>query len=206
MTTAWRSTIIGGGLALYFVGVGFLGAAVLTQHDEALRTFRSHLGDPELKAPAGPEASNAPWTGPIRRVDEALAQKKVNAAEQAWLDAFGAALKSQRWDWMLEVGEAYLRLGRLGGFSRAAEAKARQIYLAALFRARQQESLDGVLRTAEAFAALGDRELVDRCLRIAESLAAQARDAQARERVREVVDRLTNETPGSVSFATGGEE
>jgi 16S rRNA (cytosine967-C5)-methyltransferase len=95
----------------------------------------------------------------------------------------------------------------LGGeFFQAAGGKGRRIYLAALFRARQQESLDGVLRTAEAFAGLGDRELVDRCLRIAESLAARVPDAQARERVREVAERLTNQTLGSVSFATGGEE
>ncbi len=206
MTTRWRSTILGGGLGLYLVGLGCLTGAVLAQHDEAKNKFRSYLMRPEPDTPVGRESDDVPWTGPIRRVDEALARKNVNAAEQAWLDAFGAALKSRRWDGMVEAGDAYLRLGGLGGFSKAAEAKARQIYLAALFRARQQESLDGVLRTAEAFAALGDSELVNRCLRIAQSLAARARDAQARERVREVVDRLTNQTLGSVSLATGGEE
>ena len=186
MITEWRSTILGGGLALYLVGVGFLGATVVNQHDEVVRTFRSYLVAPELRAPARAEASNAPWAASLQKVDEALAQTKVGAAEQAWLDAFVVALKSRRWEGMVEVGDAYLRLGRLGGFPKTAEAKARQIYLAALFRARQQDSVDGVLRTAEAFARLGDHLTVARCLRIAESLAAQARDAHAHERVREV--------------------
>jgi len=46
-----------------------------------------------------------------------------------------------------------------------------------------------VLRTAEAFAAVGDREAADQALWVAEELAAQARDAQARDRMRAVADR-----------------
>jgi len=45
---------------------------------------------------------------------------------------------------------------------------------------------------AEAFAALGDREVAEQCVRIAESLAAQAREAQARDRVGEFKARLAS--------------
>ncbi len=50
-------------------------------------------------------------------------------------------------------------------------------------RARPQASVDRVLRTAEVFAALGDHEAVERCLRQAERLAAEGCNGQALERV-----------------------
>ncbi len=56
-------------------------------------------------------------------------------------------------------------------------------------RARPQASVDSVLRTAEVFAALGDHEAVERCLRQAERLAAENGDGQALERVRAFADR-----------------
>lgn len=191
MSTRGRMTILGGGLGLYLVGLGLLGVAILNQHDEALRKFRSYLADRDVKAPVERRPNDTPWAGPIQKVNDALAQEKVSAAEQAWLDAFAAALKSGRWEAMVDAGDAYLRLGAPAGIPRAsAEAKAQRIYLAALFRARQQSSLDGVLRTAEALAALGDREGVEQSVRIAEALAAQGRDAQATNRVRALRERL----------------
>lgn len=191
MITMARMTIWGGGLGLYLVGLALLGATILNQHDDTLRKLRSHLADRDLRAPAGREPNDAPWSGAIRQVDEALAQQKVREAERAWLDAFVAALKSGRWEGMVEVGDGYVRLGQLSEIPRASvEAKAHRIYQAALFRARQQESIDGVLRTAEAFAALGDREGVEQAARIAETLAAQGRDAQTKNRVRAFRERL----------------
>jgi hypothetical protein len=52
--------------------------------------------------------------------------------------------------------------------------------MSALCRARRDGSFDGVLRVAEAFAALGDHEVVDQCLRIAERLARDDRDLRGR--------------------------
>lgn len=124
-----------------------------------------------------------PWTVHLRQLDDALAKPDVSAAEWHWHHAYTAALGSRRWEGMVEAGDAYLRIGDAGGVRKGAEPIARLSYLAALFRARQHGSLDGVLRTAEAFAALGDREVVDQCIRIAERLAAHGRDAQARDRV-----------------------
>lgn len=135
-------------------------------------------------------APTAPWASHIREMDEALAQKNVEAAERAWHDAYLAALASRLWQGMVEVGDASLRIGAVRGFRKASEATARQSYLAALSRARQLGSLEGVLRTAQALAALRDRDVVEQCLRIAENLARETRTAQAKNRVRAVRARL----------------
>lgn len=81
-----------------------------------------------------------------------------------------------------------MRIGRASGSRKAYKALAREAYLAALFHARQQGSLDGLLRTAQAFAALGDREMVDPCLHLAERLAARTANEQARAGVRAFKD------------------
>jgi len=126
-------------------------------------------------------------------MNTALASPNVTAAEEAWHEAHRAALGSrQRWDGLIEVGEAYLRIGELANERQAAQPTARRLYLTALFRARQQSSLDGVLRTAEAFAALGDREVVIQCLRVADQVAERARDPQARARVEAFRGRYTS--------------
>jgi len=149
----------------------------------------------DSEGPKGGSPS-APWTTYLRQVNEALARKNVSAAVRAWHDAYVTALGSRRWEGMVEVGDAYLRIGDLSGFRKESEAKARRIYLGALFQARAQGSLDGVLRVADAFLVLGDREVVYQCLRIAESLADRGRDASARARVRAFEARLRDSVPG----------
>jgi len=132
----------------------------------------------------------APWAPHIGRVDEALAQKNFSVAVRAWGDAYGAALGSRRWEGMIAVGDAYLRIGDRLAYRRAFVAKAREAYLAAVFRARHQRSLDGVLRAAEAFAALGDRQVVAQCLTIAKDLAG--RDPKAQALVQEQASRFSD--------------
>ena len=63
------------------------------------------------------------------------------------------------------------------------DADARAAHLGALARARRMGSLDGVLTAAEGLAALGDREGVERAIRIAEALAAGDPEARADVRV-----------------------
>lgn len=135
-------------------------------------------------------ASADPWTTHLQQVTGALAKQDPGAAKRAWHEAYTAALASRRWEGMVEVGDALRRIGDASGSGKAVEGRARRLYLSALFRARQAGSLDGVLRAAEAFSALGDHEVVARCLRIAERLAADQRDTQARDRVLLLAERL----------------
>lgn len=113
------------------------------------------------------------WTVHVRKVHEALAKKDISRAEWAWLKAYVTALIWNRgWESMIEVGDAALSIGEVTGFRKAIADRARQSYMFALTRARTQKSVHGVLRTARAFAALGDDDAVDQCLQVAKSLGA----------------------------------
>jgi hypothetical protein len=90
---------------------------------------------------------------------------------------------------MLDAGDFAVRIGDTGGLRGPAAARARGSYLTALFRARRDGSIDGVLRAAEAFAAVGDTDIADQALRVAERLIANG-DAAARERYRQTAERL----------------
>ena len=130
------------------------------------------------------------WTQHLQRMDEALGEGNASAAVRAWRHAYAAALGSPGWVGLVEVAAASLRIGAIPGFARASEARARETYRTALFRARQQGSLNGVLDAAEAFGAIGDRSMVEQCIRIAESLAALNADSSTSERVRDLAARL----------------
>jgi hypothetical protein len=128
--------------------------------------------------------SDASWTGHLRTLDDALAKKNISAAERALQQAYLAALGSRRWEGMVEVGDATLQVGEASGYRKVSQVKARRVYLEAFVRARQQGSIDGLLRTAEAFSALGDRDVADAVVRMAERLAGQVRTTEARDRAR----------------------
>ena len=129
------------------------------------------------------------WRAQLKKVDAALANNNVSAAELAWRETYAAALKSRHWEGMVAVGDAYRQVGDAGGFHHAARAEARQSYLTALFRARGEGSVDGVLRVAERFAELGDRDVVEQCIRVAWTVAAQAKDPLAQQSVRAFTER-----------------
>jgi hypothetical protein len=152
-----------------------LGVAVAATLIAAPPTYGETLGGAALP----------PWTAPLQRVEQALTGRNISAAEVAWHEAYGAALRSRhRWDGLIEVGEAYLRIGEVANGRQAARATARRLYLSALVRARQQGSLDGILRTAAAFSALGDREGVTQCLHVADQVVVErARNPKAHARV-----------------------
>lgn len=215
MITKLHFVVFGGVLGLFLMGLAFLGGVVTDQarFDDrptgALSRYPqtaqwpAALMEPERTSPMSREALDTPWTAHLGRVELALAERNVSAAELAWHAAYVEALRSPRWEGMLEVGEAALRVGGVAGPRKPAEAKARRAYLTVLFRARQHGSLDGVLRAAEAFAALGDREVAEQGLYIAQHLAARAQDADARERVRAVAERLTARLTGPESSEFG---
>jgi hypothetical protein len=126
---------------------------------------------------AGP---SAPWVTPLHDMDSALARADLTAAATARHRAHLAALGSRNWEGFLAVGDAALRLGDAAGDRRAMEPVARRAYLSALTHARAQRSLDGVLRSTESFAHLGDRDMVEQGIRVARDLAGTDGDAQAR--------------------------
>ncbi len=138
--------------------------------------------------PAAP-TPDAGWRARLRDVDTALAEGRVSRAVRAWHDARALAARSGSWEPLLAVGDAARWIGEAAPPPHAAREQARMAYLQALFRARAQESIDGVLRATEAFARLGDRDVVEGGLRIAEELAAR-RDAGARARVRDTAARV----------------
>ena len=105
-------------------------------------------------------------------LDQALARHDVGAAVGAWHDAYGAALASRGWESMLAVGDAFLRIGAEAGTASGSRSNARQAYLNALIRAHRDGSVDGLRRTAAAFAALGDHAVATRCRHVADELAA----------------------------------
>lgn len=123
--------------------------------------------------------SNAPWTSHLELMDRAVTLRDPDGAIRAWRDAYAAALGGNGWQGLIEVAAACLKIGEIPGFRKACEAKTRQTYWTALARARQERSVDGVLRVAGAFQGLGARAMADECARIAESFAAAAGDSEA---------------------------
>jgi hypothetical protein len=90
----------------------------------------------------------------------------------------------------VEVADGCLRLARASSGRRGFVPEARGLYLTALFRARQQRSVEGMLRAAEGFHQLEDREAAGQALRLAESLAGESGDARDLALVRGFAERL----------------
>ncbi len=97
------------------------------------------------------------------------------------------------------AGDQALRVSELAPSMATARANARQAYHAALFRAYGQSSADGVLRAAEAMAAMGDTERVDSALRLARRLAASTRNPELRDWIEHEVARIAARAPTVVS-------
>ncbi len=131
------------------------------------------------------------WVPLIAKLDRALSRGDAVNAQRAWSGAEVAAVASLTWEALVEVGDATRRIGDAAGARALTTPWARRSYLTAFVRAQRQGSLDGMLHTAEGFAALGDGDLARQCLRAAEQLAKQARDPQALERVRSYERRST---------------
>jgi hypothetical protein len=136
----------------------------------------------EANTPVGRRTDDR-WRAHLTTVENELARGHVDVAVRAWHDAYNAAVASRSWESMIAVGDAFMAIGRASGVTRGARMNAREAYLTALIRARRDRSLDGVLRTAQAFRELDDHAVAERCLRIAAQLAAG--DEQAQQRLRE---------------------
>lgn len=144
-------------------------------------------------------AGDAPWADYVIAANQAVAVKDARGATWALGHAFNAAKGSRGWDGLLVVGDAALRAGRALDLERTTLPQARRAYMMALLRARDAGAIDGVLRACHAFATIGDRQVVERCVDVAEGLATRSRDSRALAEVRAVAERLTDR-----SFAAGG--
>jgi hypothetical protein len=148
-----------------------------------------------------PRSDTAPWVSPARDMDKAIARGDFMSAGDFRRDLYRSAIASGRWEAFLAAGDGVRRLGDATQSPRAAEPDARRLYLTALFRARSQSSLDGVLQTTEALARLGDHDMVLRGLAIARDLAGP--DPAAQLRVRAVEDQWA---PGPMAAREQGED
>jgi hypothetical protein len=112
----------------------------------------------------------APWGGSraVGRVRARRDQRDLDGDWRLWQTGHLGAVESLSWEDLIAIGDARLRIGSAVGARPSGELAARRVYFAALYRACREESLEGILRAAEAFADLGDGEVVEECLGLAE--------------------------------------
>jgi len=143
--------------------------------------------------PAAAETETRPaWQIALDAMDHALAARDISGAEMAWRNAYGFAIRSRQWPALVAAGDGSLRLGDRVLVKQPYRARAAEAWRAALFLARAQQSVDGVLLVAEAFARLGDAEGATQVLRIADGLAVTDTSGEARRRVLDARQRLTS--------------
>ena len=134
-------------------------------------------------------ASPTAWLDAQHQADRAIAAGRFGDAVRAWHEAYAEAPASRQWLAMAEVGDLSIRIGDATGSQTAARARARECYFSALLRARRDGALDGVLRIAEAFARLGEREVAQQAIDVGAALA-ERRSPDARARYELSTERL----------------
>jgi hypothetical protein len=143
----------------------------------ALQTFRR--GDDTRVMPPG--------RNHLAQIHAALAGGRINLAAFEWRDAYAVAVASRQWTTLVAVGDAAMAIGEASGTLVGWTAKARDCYQGALFRARSQASVEGVLAATQAFARLGDSNGAAQGIAVARSLAL---DPASRARVQDLESRL----------------
>jgi hypothetical protein len=138
---------------------------------------------PALAANRSALSPDPAWHEPLQRAEAMLAGGDARRAQEAWEEAYRAAVRSHTPQGALEVGRAYLRIGEAARDHQTALAGARRLYLTALFQARERRDALGVAEAAGAFAALGDREVADGGFAVAIALAERNVDIAARNRI-----------------------
>jgi hypothetical protein len=195
MTLKRHVVVVAGLLVLCASAIGIVthGGPLIVPNPEhaALSGARAALHEEverrETVVPAGRRQDDGAWTAHLRVVETELARGHIDVAVRVWHDAYCAALESRSWESMIAVGDAFMRIGGSAGTPGGARMNARDAYLIAMIRARRHRSVDGALRSADAFRELGDRAIVEQCLHIAAQLAAG--DDHAQQRVREARER-----------------
>jgi hypothetical protein len=108
----------------------------------------------------------------IAALGEVVGERTVTTTE---------APRTSSWEAVLQLGDQARARGDVPA--------ARRAYLTALFRARGERALAGVIGAAEGFKALGDRDAVEHALRIAASLGADRADGEVARRLQALRDR-----------------
>lgn len=144
-------------MATAVVGMGLIGIAAI-QGPMSERSAHGAVPAGQARESAMADIPEADWTEHLILVNLAIDAGNASRAIYAWREAYGAALRSRRWEALILVGDAGARLERLMGSTGRYRAEARQAYLGALFRARAQGSAEGMRRAADGFEALGDEE------------------------------------------------
>jgi hypothetical protein len=175
--TMWLGLIVAMGTAVAIVPVS--------------RTSQTSVVSSSAAETVGADTRPA-WQIALETMDRALAAGNISGAEMAWRHAYGLAIRSRQWPPLLAAGDGALRIGDHVLVKRPYRARAADAWRTALFLARAQQSVDGVLQVAEAFARLGDAEGVTQVLRIADGLAATDPSGEARRRVLDARQRLTS--------------
>jgi hypothetical protein len=127
---------------------------------------------------------DARWREPLGRAEAALASGQSREAERAWKEAQRAAM----WpgvppSGLVNVGLAYLKIGEAAHGRQTAVARARQLFLRAMFRARERGDFDGLTAVSRAFAVVGDCEMSGRVHAVALDLTPRRKaDPPACER------------------------
>jgi hypothetical protein len=198
MSGRYQWSILGACAGVYLVALGLLTGVVserfddmrtsiLQRFDEATQRARAHAMAWERDVQRNPSPSATPrtetidravsWRAFLEMADAAVAQRNLASADRAWREAHAAAARTRAWQPLVEVGDAAIRLGAIDPGHGPYVARARELYLAALNRARAERSVDGVLQVAEAFHGIGDHRVVEQCLLVAERLGASAENA-----------------------------
>ena len=154
---------------IQWAGFGVVIVAILAVITVVVSTRQA----PGSMSSRGRDTSAESWAAHLASVDRALEDRDLGMANRRWRDAYGIALRSQQWEPMITAGEAARRIGQVSGDRRSFDAETRQCYLTALFRARAQRSLEGVLLAADAFEELGDVAVAKGAHRMAEGLVPQ---------------------------------
>lgn len=134
-----------------------------------------------------PRPADRAWADHLRVVESEIARGHVDTAVRAWHDLNATALAGGGWEGMIAAGDAFVAIGRAASAQNGARANAREAYVTALVRARRAGSVEGALRAAEAFRALGDDAIAEGALHVATQLAGP--DEDARQRIREARER-----------------
>ena len=178
------------GLMVAAVGLVFAGARTPMRETapDALQQRNRHLMAIERRTAGRHEAGQRQWRAQVDRIDEAVLVGDTRGAVKMWREAYVDAMRHGQWRDVMDVGDVALRIGDVAELRESPQAAARRSYLTGLQRALAQNSLDGVLRAAEAFSMLGDRAVVENCLVLAGRIAGD--DVEARGRVRAFADRF----------------